>query len=145
MASIHGYISRFAAVVLSLLGIQALLTTAYAFRVLSTRVWAISMLTAFFVAGFLLVMLNKRNLEKIRSMDGSEIHPALEDNDRTRIARSIKLKKAWIAILLVLLPFGIAKGVAEHEWLLTLGAVGVNQWLVYRAILDIRSYRKRLA
>jgi hypothetical protein len=69
---------------------------------------------------------------------------AIDDRTRRRILRGIRMNKIWIGLLLVCLPIGIVKGVAERAWLPTLVGVVINQFLIYAAAQEIKRQRKQL-
>jgi hypothetical protein len=69
---------------------------------------------------------------------------ALDDDTRRRILRGIWVRKVWIGVLALLLPLGIANGVAQRAWLPTLVGVGVNLLWMYGSALAIRRLRERI-
>jgi hypothetical protein len=69
---------------------------------------------------------------------------ALDDHTRRRILREIWMLKVWIGVLALLLPLGIANGVAHRAWSPTLVGVGVNLLWMYGSALAIRRLRERL-
>ena len=79
---------------------------------------------------------------KPRSSAGPEI--ALTDDTRRRILRAIWMRKVWIGVLALLLPFGIANGVAQRAWLPTLVGVGMNLLLMFVSARQIRRLRERI-
>ena len=127
----------------AILGVPALLTLAWVYGVLSPRAWADGLIT-WFVVVFLLTVLVKQMVKKIPP---SRQEPAAEfdDNARRRVLRRIWAKKAWIGILAILLPIGIANGIAQRAWLPTLVGVGMSLLWMYVEAKDIRRLRKRLS
>jgi hypothetical protein len=69
---------------------------------------------------------------------------ALDDDTRKRILRGIWMMKAWIGILVLSLPIGVANGVANRAWLPTSVGVAMNLLLTYVALQEIKRRRKRL-
>ena len=68
----------------------------------------------------------------------------VDERTRKRILRGMWINKIWIGLLAVSLPFGIAIGMANRAWLPVLGGVGINLFLMYHAIREIRHQRNRL-
>jgi len=69
---------------------------------------------------------------------------APEDDNRKRILRGIWMRKVWIGVLALLLPLGIANGVAHHAWLPSLVGMGMNLLWMYASALGIKRLREQL-
>jgi hypothetical protein len=65
-----------------------------------------------------------------------------DDTTRGWLERWIWLLKAWIGILVISLPFGIANGIAHHALLPTSVGVGINLLMMYVATKEIRRMQK---
>jgi hypothetical protein len=127
---------------IAIFGPVALLWLAAVYRILSPREVAVGMI-AWFVALFVAAILRKLATSK-GGPSGGQSGFTLDERTRKRVLRGIWIEKAWIILLAVSLPAGIAIGVANHAWLPTLGGVGINLFLMYAAIKGIRQRQKRL-
>ena len=120
-----------------LLGALFLASMAFSRGLLSPRALGIAMVTlliAFFVS-----------LGHIRKKLANEIgEPAIapDDNTRRSILRGILMRKIWIGVLALLLPVGIANGIAHHAWLPTLAGGGMNLLWMYFTAQQIRRLRE---
>ena len=110
--------------------------------VLSPREVAIAMVVWFVT--LLLVTLFRKLGATNATLPKAEPGVTVDERTRKRILRGIWINKIWIGLLAVSLPFGIAIGVANRAWLPVLGGVGINLFLVYVAIREIRDQRNRL-
>lgn len=121
----------------------ALLWLGVSYGILSEREWAMGALVWAAMLPVLIIILHKWAAKKVLA---SSAEPAvvLDEDTRRRILREIWLRKAWIGILAVLLPVGIANGAAHRAWLPTLGGVAITLSLMYVAALEIRRRRERL-
>jgi hypothetical protein len=125
-----------------ILGFQALLYLGLAYSILSFREWGIGLL-AWFAIPLLWTVVRKLAPKNDLASSG-EPAIALSERARKRSLRGIWITKAWICLLAVALPFGIANGVAHRAWLPTLIGVGMNLLLMHVAIQRIRWRRERL-
>jgi hypothetical protein len=125
-----------------ILGVPALLCLGLAYDTLSPREWAIGLLT-WFATLLLWTIVRKLAAKKTLASSAEPVIP-LDDDTRRRILREIWVRKAWIGILAVLLPVGIANGVAHRAWLPTLGGVAISLSLMYVAAHEIRQRRQRI-
>jgi hypothetical protein len=123
-------------------GVPILLGLGAGYGVLSPREWAFGMIA--WVAMLLLLASARKRAAKKKPTAGVEQGSAIDDAGRKRMLRDIRKRKVWIAVLIVLLPIGIANGVAHRAWLPTLTGVGISLTLMYVAIREIRQRRKRL-
>jgi Na+/melibiose symporter-like transporter len=130
-----------AAALIVIIGIPAVLFLNVTRDILSPREWAIGMI-GWFAMLLLWTMLRKRAARPITS--SAELPTGLDDRTRKRISRVIWINKVWIGLLVVGLLFGTANGVAHHAWLPTLVGLGINQWLMWFAVREIRRQRQRL-
>jgi len=85
----------------------------------------------------------KRRAKKYKLLY-ADSSPAIDDKARRRITRTILTEKIWIGVLAACLLVGVAKGITERAWLLTLGGVAINQFLIYASIVKIKRLRKVL-
>jgi hypothetical protein len=127
---------------LVILGIPSLLFLGLVYNALSPREWSIGLL-AWFATIALWATLKKR-AEKKALVSSAEPAIALDDDARRRILRQIWMSKAWIGVLALLLPVGIANGVAHRAWLPTFVGVGMNLLWMSVAAQEIKRRRKRL-
>ena len=127
---------------LVILGVPALLFLALVYNALSPRGWSIGLL-AWFATIALWATLKKR-AEKKAFRPSADPPIALDDDTRRRISRRIWMSKVWIGVLVLLLPVGIANGVAHRAWLATFVGVGMNLLLMYVAAQEIKRRQKRL-
>jgi hypothetical protein len=112
------------------------------YNILSAREWAIGMLV-WFAAILLFAIVRKLTARKTLA---STVVPtmAIDDGARRRILRGIWINKISIGLLLVVLPFGIANGLAHRAWLPTLAGAGMNLLLMYVLAQQIRRRRMLL-
>lgn len=124
-------------------GPVALLWIGVSCGMLSDREWALGGLTWAAMSPMLIIII-QRSLAKNIRVSGAEPAIAPDDDTRRRIWRGIWTREAWIGVLAVLLPIGVARGVAHRAWLPTLGGAGISLSFMYVAIEGIRQRRKRL-
>lgn len=131
-----------AALTVIIFGPVLLLFLGAVYNILSSREWAIGMLV-WFAAILLFAIVRKLTARKTLA---STVVPTIviDDGARRRILRRIWLNKISIGILVVVLPFGIANGVAHRAWLPTLVGVGMNLLLMYVLAQEIRRRRMLL-
>lgn len=127
---------------LVILGVPALLFLALVHNALSPREWSIGLLA--WLATITLWATLKKRAEKKALVSSAEPAVALDDDTRRRILRRIWMSKVWIGVLALLLPVGIANGVAHRAWLPVFVGVGMNLLLMYAAAQEIKRRRKRL-
>jgi hypothetical protein len=120
-----------------LLGALSLMVMALIRGLLSPREFGIIGIVTLFIAFFVSFSLIRNKLAK----QVTEPPIALDDDARKRILRGIWMRKVWICVLAVLLPFGIANGVADRAWLPTFVGVGMNLLLMYGSAQQIRRLR----
>ena len=123
--------------------VPALLTLGLCYNILSPREWAIGLIACFFTAILLVAIMQKRAAKK-KGSSSAEPETPIDDRTRRRILREIWMRKLWVGLLAVSLPFGIANGVAYRASLPTLCGVAINLSLMYVAMQEIRQRRKRL-
>jgi hypothetical protein len=123
-------------------GVPILLGLGAGYSVLSPREWAFGMI-GWVVMLLLLASARKKATKKNLAL-GPEQKPVIDDASRKRLLREIWKWKVWIAILIVLLPIGIANGIAHRAWLPTLTGAGISLALMYIAIRKIEQRRTRL-
>jgi hypothetical protein len=80
----------------------------------------------------------------VKPRSSAESAIALDDDTRRRILRGIWIRKVWIGVLALLLPFGIANGVAQRAWFPTLAGVGMDLLWMYVTAHEIRRLRERI-
>jgi hypothetical protein len=68
----------------------------------------------------------------------------LDDAARKRILRRIRRLKIWIAVLMIIFPFGIANGAKQHAWLPTLAGAMISLLWMYVSFQQIEFLRKKL-
>ena len=124
-------------------GLLGLLTFGMTRGFLSPRGQAIGMLLSFVGLSSLMVFLGKR-AAKTHKAELAHAAPGTDTGEHHRRLRSIQIRKVWIAILVALLPIGIANGIVNHAWLPTLVGVGANLSMIYVARESIRRLRKSL-
>jgi hypothetical protein len=125
----------------AIFGPVVLLWLAAVYTVLSPRQVAVGMITCFLallVIGILVRLVGKRTSRN------AQPGGTLDEQGRRRVLRGIWINKMWLILLAVSLPFGTGIGVANRAWLLTVGGVGINLFLMYAAVKQIRQQRKRL-
>jgi len=123
-------------------GVPILVALGAVYGLLSPREWAFGMIA--WVAMLLLLASARKRTTKKKLMLGVEQGSAVDDDVRKRMLRDIRKWRAWIGVLIVLLPIGIADGIAHRAWLPTLAGVGISLTLMYVAMREIRQRRKRL-
>ena len=123
-------------------GVPILLGLGAGYGVLSPREWAFGMIG--WVAMLLLMASGRKRAAKKDLVSGAEQRPAVDDAGRKRLLREIRKWKVWIAVLIVLLPIGVADGIAHRAWLPTLTGAGISLALIYLAIRKIGQQRERL-
>src|ERR1700746_3512566 len=123
-------------------GVPALLCLGLAYDTLSPREWAIGLLTGF--AALLLWTVVGKLATKKTLASSAEPAIAADDDTHRRLLREIWVRKAWIGILALLLPVGIANGVAHRAWLPTLGGVGISLSWMFFAAHEIRGDQERI-
>jgi hypothetical protein len=97
---------------------------------------------AWFAAVMVWTFMRKRATKKLEWIAEPQI--AVDDETRKRLLSNIRWWKVWIALLVVLLPVGIAKGMAHRAWLPTLAGTAISLLLIYAAIIDIKRKQERL-
>jgi hypothetical protein len=133
-----GLFLRIAAIV-GIFGSPALLFVGATYGILSPRGFGIGLLLWFAIIVAVAIV---RKLTIKASATGSQI--AVDERTRRRILRGIRMNKIWIGLLLVCLPLGIVKGLAERAWLPTVFGVVINQLLIYAAAQQIKRQRRQL-
>jgi hypothetical protein len=123
-------------------GVPAILCLGLAYGSLSPREWAIGFI-AWFATLLLWAIIGKLVAKKTLA-SSAEPAIALDDDAHKRILREIWLCKAWIGILAVLLPVGIANGVVHRAWLPTVTGVGMSLLWMYVTAQAIRRRRGQL-
>jgi len=126
-----------------ILGVQAFLLLGFVYGFLSPREWAIG-LFAWFAVVLLWALFRKMTLKKSLASK-EEPRPALDERSRKRILRGIWFRKAWIGVLAILLPLGVANGVAQRAWLPTSVGAGINLLWMYVTVEDIKRRRQRIS
>jgi hypothetical protein len=125
-----------------ILGVPALVCLGLAYNILSPRGWAIGIIIWF--CGIFLWAIAVKLLAKKTLTSEAEPTIALNDETRSRILREIRVRKAWIGILAVLIPIGIANGVAHRVWFPTLVGVGISLTWIYVTAQEIRRRQDRI-
>jgi hypothetical protein len=127
----------------AIFGPVVLLWIGVSYGVLSDREWAIGGLVwaATLPASIIIV---RKWLAKHNIASSSELPVSLDDRARKRILRGMWISKAWIGILAVLLPVGIAIGMAHRAWLPTLAGVAMSLLLMYLSLREIRRRREQI-
>ena len=126
-----------------ILGVPVLLCLGLAYDFLSPREWAIGLLAWFAI---LLLWTIVRKVAPNKTLgSNAEAAMALDDDSRRRILREIWVRKAWIVILAILLPVGIANGVAHRAWIPTISGVAIASLWIYVSAQQIRQRRERIS
>jgi len=128
---------------LVIFGPIALLWIAVSCGILSDRDWAIGGL-AWAAMLPVSVTIVRKWVTKNNIPSSPEPALALDEDTRRRILREIRVRKVWIGTLALLLPIGIANGVAHRAWLPTLGGIAISLSLMYFAAHEIRRRRQRM-
>jgi hypothetical protein len=127
-------------IALAVVCVTVLLSLGFIFQIVPPRVGARVILLWFVIVILLLARL--QSLDRKRAV--SDAKPAIYLDDKTvRWSESwILLLKAWIGILAVSLPLGIANGIVQHQLLATFIGVGINLLMMYVAAREIRRMQK---
>jgi hypothetical protein len=123
-------------------GPVALLWIGANYGILSDREWAIGGLA--WAATLPVLMAIVRKWVAKNNVASGSVFGITVDDSRGRILRGIWLTKVWIGVLALLLPFGVANGVAHRAWLPTLGGTGISLSLMYLAIREIKRREERI-
>jgi hypothetical protein len=127
---------------IAIFGPVALLWLAAIYAVLSPREVAIGMVVWFVT--LLVVTLFRKLGASNATLPNAEPGVMVDERTRKRILRGIWINKIWIGLLAVSLPFGIVIGMANRAWLPVLGGVGINLFLMYVALREIKQQQNRL-
>jgi hypothetical protein len=126
---------------LVVIGVPVLLCLGLAYGTLSPREWAVGLL-GWFAALLLWLTVVKLTAKKALASNSGPA-TALDERTRKRILRRIWISKVWVGLLAVLLPIGIANGLAHRAWLPTIVGVGISLLWMYVEIQEIRRRRKQ--
>ena len=126
-----------------LIGFPVGLFVAAAHQAISPRELGIGMVS-WFAALLVFAAFRKRAADKGTVVPRPDTPTLLDRDARRRVQRQILVRKIWIGVLVVLLPIGIANGIAHRAWLPMLGGVGISLLWIYVTIGEIRRRRKRL-
>ena len=124
------------------LGVPTFLLLGFVYGTLSPRGWAIGLVVWVATGGLWTVV--AKGLTKKTLAPSPNPASALDDNARKRVMREIWLGKAWIGILVVLFPFGIANGIAHRAWISTIVGGAISLLWMYVTAQKISRSQQRI-
>ena len=120
--------------------VTILLGTAFVFQLIPRRMGAIGILSWFVVV--IIYAAFVKSLEKKQPVSAAVARFSLDDKTQRGLELRIRIAKAWIGILLICLPLGIANGIVQRLLLPTFVGVGINFLMIYVAVHEIKRMRK---